>query len=186
MSCTSIIDYEITQDLSGEDILSLTKKNPVTYDKLSKYKNIDDLLGQEKFAIILYLTSSKTEGHWTCVYRQSYDNKIVFFDSYGFEPDTEDQYAAVNSKLPRYLTNLLQKSGEHYTWNQVDYQVENSKVANCGRYASCAAMCFRHMNLEQVNSFLKKNDSAWLSSDRIVTLLTVFTLKQIQDYFSTS
>ena len=39
------------------------------------------------------------------------------------------------------------------------------------------------MNIDQVQSFLKTNESAWLTPDRIVTLLTVFTLNQIQAYF---
>lgn len=183
MSCTAIIDYQITQDLSNKDIFELTGKQPIIYEELRKYKSIDQLLGKEQFIIILYEVASAFSGHWVALYRQSADNQLVFFDSYGMQPDQEDLYAQTNALIPKYLTHLLEKSAEKYTWNTVDYQSKNSGVSTCGRWASCAVRCFRHMNIDQVQSFLKTNESAWLTPDRIVTLLTVFTLNQIQAYF---
>jgi hypothetical protein len=183
MSCSSIVQYYVNQDLSGEDILSLTGKKPIVYQELSKIKNINQLLGPEKFSIILYEVNSSSEGHWTCLYRQENNNMLTWFDSYGLDVDTEDLYAPTNAKLPKYLTQLIQKSGEKYQFNKIDYQSKN-QASTCGRWASCSAKIFRYMDLDQVDIFLKNNDSAWLNPDRIVTMLTIYTLNQISQFFN--
>jgi hypothetical protein len=64
----------------GEDMKELTenKYKIYRYHELEKFDNIDQVLGDNLGAIILY-QSSVNSGHWCCLFREG--NTIYFFDS---------------------------------------------------------------------------------------------------------
>jgi hypothetical protein len=181
----NLCSFYVKQDLSGDDILQLTHKEPIIYSELKNYTSVEQLLGKHGYAVILYETSSKTTGHWVCI-SKTFEEKLRFFDSYGLKYDAEDQYAAVNNTLPRYLTNLIESSKYNVEWNTVDYQKKSSAVSTCGRWASVACLVFRHMRLSEIETFLKSNSNSFLSPDNIVTSLTMLTLHEIRNFFDKS
>ena len=64
----------------------LPRAKILTYDELSKVKDIEKLLPNHKsYFILLYPVISPTSGHWVCMTR--YDKTLEYFDSYGLPPD---------------------------------------------------------------------------------------------------
>lgn len=182
MSFQSIANFYIKQDLTGDDIFKLTGKQPIIYSQLKSYSSVEQLLGKEGFIVILYETSSRTSGHWTCL-TKTFEGKLRFCDSYGLYPDDEDQYAHTNALIPKYLTALISKSNMPFEYNQVDYQRKSSSVSTCGRFASFFSITAREMTLDEVKTFLTGNASSILNSDFIVTAYTMHTLREIRGYF---
>ena len=75
--------------LSNNDIEKFFngKINIYTYDQLSQFHNIDEVLSPYGRAIILYFWKrNPTEGHWIALFRTN-RNTIEFFNSYGTVPD---------------------------------------------------------------------------------------------------
>lgn len=182
MSCNSIVQYYLNVDLSGQDIFHLTRKSPVLYSDLAKYKNVRELLGKEGYVVILYQTSSKTSGHWVSLYLRN-DGVLCFADSYGLRFDTEQQYAAFDKPLPRYLTQLIESSGMQIDYNKTDFQNKSSRISTCGRYATFFCLFGPRMNFQKIKTFLTSNSSDFLKPDNIVTLLTLWSLDEIPSYF---
>ena len=124
--------------LSVDDMIKLNPlANFVPYDKIHSIKNIDELLGKNGMAYILYLLQSPTYGHWVCLFKR--DGKLSYFNSYGFEPDDDFKYAIkglrklVNEEEP-YLFELLSKSGYECEYN--DYKLQGKHSTTCGRWVS--------------------------------------------------
>lgn len=174
----SIVNYYKYTDLSGDEIKALTGRPPILFSDLAKYSNIDEVFGSFNYAIILYQTSSYTQGHYAALTRNN-EGKIRYCDSYGIpNPLKEVQYTPYDQALPNYLDKLLQ--GIDYESNTVDYQ-SWKKTATCGRYA--AFFCrMRNLSLIQIN-YLFKNQGFLSIPDNMITTLTLFGLKDISDYF---
>lgn len=163
----------INKDLSNNGIKRLTGKEPIAYSDLVNYSNIDELLGTEKFIVILYQTSSINNGHWVAL-MVNHKNEIIFFDSYGIKYDFEQQYGATyDKKLPKYLTNLIETDGRTVKYNTFDYQ-KWGKSSTCGRWSSIAVNLLRKLTLEQFNQLFNTNKSSLLNNgDFMVCLLTL-------------
>lgn len=182
-SIEQLTKFFITQDLSNTDIKTITGKEPYTYEELQQFNNLDDLLGTENFAIILYQTT-KTSGHWTAIVKNIHNNQIIFFDSYGLYPDTEIQYTQYNQSLPMYLTRLIKESGKDIKYNNVDYQKWSKSVSTCGRWASIAVKLLKHIELSTFEQLFTTNQNSLINQpDFTATLLTLLQLKDIQKYF---
>ena len=70
----------------------LPKARLLTYNMLSEYNSIDELLPTHKsYIIVLYPISSETDGHWVCITR--FTNTIEYFSSYGTKPDIEFKWS---------------------------------------------------------------------------------------------
>jgi len=181
-TCEKVVEFYKTRDLSGEDIQHLINKAPVLYRDLAKFKSMNQLLGEEGYAVILYETSSRTDGHWVAIYNR-FDGKLCFADSYGLKPDTEQQYAEYTDKLPRYLTQLIESSEREIDYNKVDYQNKASRIATCGRYATFFCLFGSHMTFPEIQTFLSRNQDAFLTPDNIVCLCTLWGLREIRHFF---
>jgi hypothetical protein len=183
MSVEDCVAYFVKQDLSGQEITELIKKPVVIYSDLGKYRSLSQLLGKEKYVVILYQTSSYSTGHFVAI-TQGDNGKVTYFDSYGIpNPDTELQFTPYDKPLPKYLTKLLE--GVDYESNTVDYQSKKSGISTCGRYASIACL-WRNLSLLQIRELLKNNKSAYLQdTDNLVCLLTMLALSDIRDYLKT-
>ena len=181
MSIERLVDYFKKQDLSGDDILKMIGRPPILYSDLQKYKSLREMLTpKQPYAVILYQTSSKTDGHYVCIFIRQ--NKIYFQDSYGLKPDTEQQYAAYDKKLPRYLTELIESDGRELVYNTFDYQAKSSSVATCGRW-SCIRILLCDLENEQFKHVFYNNKVPYLTPDNIVVMLTLTGLNNIQEYF---
>lgn len=185
MSLEQIANFYINTDLNGVDINQLTGKSPIIYSDLKLYKSLSALLGSQKFAVILYQTSSKTTGHWVAVMVNKY-NQIVYFDSYGLHYDTEQQNGAnFDVKLPMYLTNLIEADGREVVYNKFDYQQWSKNVSTCGRWASVAVKFLRDISLSQFHQLFTTNQNSLLNkADFSVSLITLLSLSDITKYFN--
>ena len=181
MSLQRIVEHYKMRDMSGKEIQNLIGKPPVLYSDLKNYKSLNALLGKENYAIILYQTSSKTEGHFVAITRNDYTGKVRYADSYGIRtPDMEIQFTPYDKQLPRYLTQLL--DGVDYESNTVDYQSKKTGVSTCGRWSSlfCA---FRNIPLASITEMMKMNQDSFLKdTDNIAVLLTLMGLDNIEHY----
>jgi hypothetical protein len=175
----AVVNHYKYTDLSGDEIQTLTGRQPILFSDLAKYSNIDDVLGKLNHATILYQTSSYTQGHYVALTRGD-NGKIRYCDSYGIpNPLTEVQYTPYDQALPNYLNQLLK--GIDYESNTIDYQ-SWKKTATCGRFA--AFFCrLRNLSLQQIN-YLFKNQGFLSDPDNMVTILTLFSLKDISEFFT--
>lgn len=109
----------------------------MTYPELKHLRSIDQCFDSKGRCILLFLTSSPTDGHWCCMMNKP--DGIHFFDPYGESP--EDVKGGVSMPMREqldmrqpYLTRLLRASGRPVFYNTVPYQQEKSGVNTCGRW----------------------------------------------------
>ena len=108
---------------TDKQILKLAGKDTemITYPNIKRYKSLDELFGNKKNVIILYVhneTQSSITGHWCCVIK--HPNSYEFFDSYSLLPDdiimmkTEEDREETRQDH-NYLSELLYNSNK--LWN---------------------------------------------------------------------
>jgi len=176
-----------TRDLTGGEVKSVCGLEPILYSDLKNYKSIDQLIGKQKSAIILYQTSNKTDGHYVCCGQRS-SGQYFFFDSYGIHWGSEKMYGAdFDKSLPRYLDNLFQKTvqqtGKEVEWNTYDFQSRNPTITTCGRWASLAALWKNLSNKEFVGLFTHNKDPFLQNHDNCSVILTMLQLKNVREAF---
>ena len=182
MSLQTIVEYWKKTDLTGDEIINLIQKPPILYSDLAKYKSIDEVLGEEKYAVVLYQTSSKTSGHYISLSYNDNTGVYRYMDSYALSPDRELQYTPYDQALPTYLIDMLSKV--KYEVNTFDYQSLHKGVSTCGRYASVFCL-LRNFTLTEINELLTKNKDAYINvPDNAICLLTLVALKDIRRYKS--
>tara|TARA_R110001592_G_scaffold127825_2_gene339829 strand:+ start:767 stop:1294 length:528 start_codon:yes stop_codon:yes gene_type:complete len=161
-------------DLSLEDIKIITNNGceVVVYHNLDQYNSIEQLLG-EKGAVILLFETKKNFGHWTAIFYQDENrNSIEFFDSYGFAPDAELNYAKYDNTP--YLTQLLEKSKLPMIYNTKKLQVFAHEINTCGRWTSLRVV-FRNIPLHDFQRLFQRNK--YYNGDFFVSALTyLFTM----------
>jgi hypothetical protein len=180
MSLERIVEYYNMRDLSGEEIQALTGKQPILYSDLKNYSSIEQVLGKEKYVVLLYQTSSYTTGHFVSL-SMGDNGKVRYFDSYGIRgPLQEIQYTPFEQKLPPYLNNLLEKVD--YESNGVDYQSKKHGISTCGRWSSLACR-LRNVPLQRIEQMIRGNRGSFFNdSDNVATILTLFALNNIEKY----
>lgn len=163
----NILKQQENVDLNEDNIKDITKGkcNIVVYHEIPKYNSVDDLLGEFGACIILYETREDF-GHWVVLMKIG-DNQLEFFDSYGFQMDTELKYA-VYDNTP-YLSNLVSKSSYDLKQNTVRLQTMAEEVNTCGRWAS-TRIVMRDMPLDKFINIFKRN--ANFQPDWYVSALT--------------
>jgi hypothetical protein len=147
------INEIIKTPMSGDDILNyLPNCKIISYNDLEYYKNINDLLINDKSHCIILYETSKNEGHWCSIYKSK--NTINFFDPYGGIPDSQLGYINCKQRKPlnqshTYLTDLFNKFAGNIFYNDVDYQNETDKdVSTCGRHCVYNLKCFLNDNMQ--------------------------------------
>jgi hypothetical protein len=159
-------------DLSGDDIKKITegKCEIVVYHNLANFSSIDDVLGANGCAVILYETKQNF-GHWVCLFKID-NNTLEFFDPYGFKMDSELKYATYDNQA--YLSQLVQASNYKLIENTTKLQTWAEDVNTCGRWA---AVRVKMRNIQQSDfiKMFKKNQhytaDLWVSA---LTYLTTF------------
>ena len=157
--------------LANRDIEGIVgrKIKMVTYKELAKYNKIDDLLSRNGEVVILYQTHDNY-GHWTCLYRRK-NNNIVFFDSYGNEPDEAlpymmEYFRRHGKYLFPHLTSLLINSNRIIEYN--DKKLQGPKSSTCGRYVALR-LILKDMSVDEFNSLFTKNMNL---NDKLITYIT--------------
>ena len=176
-SLTKIAEYYKYKDLTGDQLEKALGKKVVLFSDLAKYKNISQLLGPENYVVILYQTSSYTNGHYVAITRSD-KGVIRFNDSYGIDPLRETQYTAYDKALPNYIADLLQ--GTNYEKNTIDFQ-SWKRTATCGRW-SLLFCKLRNFSIIEI-SHLFQNQGVLQDKDFTASLLTLITFDNILGYF---
>lgn len=124
------------------------------YTDLYKYRTIEEVFGNYKKVIILYLIQSNTSGHWTCLFKNK--KGINFFDSYGVPVDYEMELLspAKRKRLNQeqdYLNNMLKH--KRVIFNNITYQ--DRDTATCGCFVS-HRLYYSHLdNYQYLDLFFK-------------------------------
>lgn len=125
--------------LSNEDIQSVLSPDTriLSYPDFANMTNIDEAFDSEGRCVFLFLTQSKTSGHWLCMFKRGGD--IEYFDSYGEKPEAQrewlsDQQLDELGQGEPYLWNLLKSSRRRVFYNKYQYQIDRQNVNDCGRW----------------------------------------------------
>jgi hypothetical protein len=148
----------INYSLSNIDISKLlnNKCKIITYQELTKYNNIEILLKEKKFIILLY-ESTRNYGHW-CTFFINKDNNIEFFDSYGIMPDFELKFSdnifrKHNNMLLPHLTVLLINSKRDIEYN--NYKLQGEKTQTCGLWCVFRCLTSKNKNIDDFYDLFK-------------------------------
>jgi hypothetical protein len=126
-----VADYELGED----DIRKLLGNVRIlTYPELEK-ETLESLLPTDGIVVILFLTESKTEGHWTSLSRRG--DTIEYFDSYGIKPDGERAWLDEKHRIALHevrplIHDLLQGHKGPVEYN--NKKLQRGSVATCGRH----------------------------------------------------
>jgi hypothetical protein len=149
----------------------------ITYPMLKGFKNIDQCFDRKGRCILLFLTTSPTEGHWVCMLRRP--NSIEYFDPYGESPEEmkEQLPQSLLSQLDEsrpYLSNLMRASGLPVYYNTHSFQKDRANINTCGRH--CVVRCLYAPY--SVERYLKTIQKTGLSPDDFVIGKTYDILKK--------
>jgi len=175
MSLEEVKDYPLSdadiRNVLGRDISILT------YPDLAQMNSIDECFDAKGRCILLFLTSSPTEGHWCCLLNKP--DGIHFFDPYGDTPEkqlkgiSKSRLEELNERQP-YLTELFRASGRPVFYNTHDFQKESSSINTCGRH--CVVRClYAPYSLKKYKSII---DGSGMCADDFVSGLTYDKLRK--------
>lgn len=154
-----------TIDLSADNIDEINKNNSniIVYHNLSQYHNFKSMFGNKECVILLYETKQNF-GHWVCILE--FPSYYEFFDSYGFQPDEELNYARYDNVA--YLTELMKTADKPIRTNKKRLQTFADEVNTCGRWVATRTR-LNNIELPQFNSLFTGNSNP---PDFYVSMLT--------------
>ena len=188
MSLQKITEYYVRKPLTGQEIEKLTGTYPIPYSDLTKYKSLEQLLKKtgKSYAIVLYQTSSYSDGHYNCI-GVNFQGNPFEFDPYGYTEEKIKQYTPYDEKLPDLITPLLEDYAERHNKkiviNTIDFQKKSGDVADCGRHASLAAIFSSSMTFENMHELYFTNQDPFLKGDNVATILTLIGLHDIGKWY---
>jgi len=174
--------------LTGEDLVEISRKlgQPnvewILYNDLAKVNNIKDLFMGNIVAVFVLLEivnqPRQNVGHWIYLGLDADNNKIIHYDSYGFDIDQETSITGQDKGL---LLNLIGKSGLNLDVNRYKHQSnsERDNTNTCGRFCSVRSVFF-HLNNKQFNDFIIMppiRDKLIANPDILISSLTAFTIE---------
>ena len=114
--------------------------NVIKYQDLDELDHIDELFSSAGCALLLYETQLN-QGHWVCLINQP--DTIIFFDSYGLEPDnqlafTNIQFRRLNDMIFPHLSGLLLDSPKLIDYNDKRLQLMAPEIQTCGHWVVIA------------------------------------------------
>lgn len=138
--------FENRKPISDSEIRDyLPDAKIITYNELSKYKSIEELLPKEKDFVIILYQWKKNYGHWTCVLR--YESTIEFYDPLGNNDKTILGWAPYHVRHmlgedEDYLTELLDKAKSRFKIVVNKMKLQNDKANTCGRHVIARIIAF--------------------------------------------
>lgn len=156
--------------LSGQDLVDIVGDISIV-----KYPDLDEtsipaLFKKRKQAVVLFLTESKTMGHWQALLLHP-GNIIEVFDSFGMPVDGGRKWLSEKKKneLDQHepqLEQLIEKTNLKCVYNAKKLQSE--AVNTCGRHVACRIM---HGD-KSLKEYLALIENSGLPPDEFVTLVT--------------
>ena len=163
--------YPISEEDAKQMIPSL---QILTYPDLLSKNTIDEVLDDKGRLLLLYLTRSRTNGHWVCLLKRRGTKYIEYFDPYGgYKPDGESKWIS-KSKLKefgqasKHLTQLLDNSPYKVVSNGYHFQSQKDDINTCGRHC-LTRLYLKHLSLPQ---YIKMIKGSKLTPDEFVTGFT--------------
>lgn len=164
---SSILYNKMTESIGDNDIDDYSghddRNKIITYNDLSKFNNIEQILPHNKSWIILLIETEQNSGHWTLLMR--YNNTIEFFDSYALGVSEQLKFNSNSKNImlgqgQKYLNQLLNKSLNKYNiiYNKIKYQSMNPIISTCGRHCLVRLIMMINYNLDlnKYNIFMNK------------------------------
>ena len=163
--------------MSDADIKKVFKPkniNIVEYQKLPKYKHIDELLINEPYCVLFFPENDEsTEGHWTCIIKHA-NNQYEYFDSYkNYTPDKEQKWLTKEVKkhlhiTSPFLTDLFNRSNiKTVICNPYPFQSQKDGICTCGKHV-CSRLIFYQLPLTKYWDIIKHSK---INPDRFVSIL---------------
>lgn len=163
--------YPISEEDAQKMIPSL---QIMTYPDLLDKTTIDEVLDEKGRLLLLYLTRSRTNGHWVCLLKRRGTKVVEYFDPYGgYKPDGEGKWLTQSQlrefgQASKHLTYLLQNSPYKVLSNHFHFQKEADDMNTCGRHC-LTRLYFKHLSLPK---YIKLVKSTGLAPDDFVTGFT--------------
>ena len=139
----SKLQKKVYESLSDLDMHKALPDVPIlTYEELGKYESIEQLLPEQRSAVVIFIELAQGVGHWACIMRSG--KNIMYFCSYGTRVDksikmwlTAIKRREFGEDVPfmSYLFNRAIDDGYSVSFNSVCYQnKKDSSVSTCGRW----------------------------------------------------
>lgn len=152
----------------------------LTYPELQNVQSIEEILGSSGRAVILFLTTGLSRGHWVGVFKRG--NTLSFFDSYGLAPDAEggwlshDKLVELHEDVPllHKLFKEAESRGVQTTYNKTAYQNPHDLASEtCGRHVA-VRLDYSDFTDAQYHALIEecKANTHSKNADAVVVLLT--------------
>ena len=156
--------------------------NIMKYSELSKYKDLNNVLGKYGRCIILFENGEIDNGHWCLLHLVQLKNKkkyVEFFDSYGSIPDTEFDW------IPKSFQNLsMQKRGTllkllinqelpvHYSQYRLQKlgKLDGVPVNTCGKWC-CLRAKYNNISEKEFADEMRSGEMNDITTDELCCLL---------------
>jgi len=131
-----VSNFDIQKKFKGQHI------KIVTYQQLSNYNSLEQLLPQTECALFMLLKTSVNSGHWTVLVR--YNDNVYYFDSYGVIYDGELKHISPQLQYElgennKTLTDLINSTSFNVSYNHKQLQSHHSDINTCGKWCTVFA-----------------------------------------------
>ena len=153
---TMMSDADIHRHLGAGKVLK--------YSELAEYRDINDLLPNDKDFKVILTEQQVNQGHWCCLLKYGKNGNIIeWFDPYGVKPDGQFRYINTISKHllgqgGNPLTKLLKNKqpNQNVYYNKRRFQVIDDNINTCGRW--CIARILAMLVGYELDDFINKVD----------------------------
>lgn len=167
----------LSQSLTDDDIYNFfgNKVRIIKYSTLKEVKDVGQILNPTGFCIILFELHDHNNGHWTLLQKCKVRGRefLLFFDSYGYEPENELNYVR-NAKLLEetdqdrgLLLSLLYNQPLPVHYNNFRLQKIKTNINTCGKYC-CVKALYPNLDENQFEKILRSTD---FTPDELICLL---------------
>jgi hypothetical protein len=146
---------------SRQDIQHMmnNKVRVVSYKELEQFKTLDELLDPYQCVVLLYPNyGSEDVGHWCCLFSNSSNSYLEFFDAYGcfiddkiaeFDERQEDDKSFHKPRKiePKLIELILASNYGNVHFNDMPYQSTKYDTNTCGLWC-VARLKNKHLNEE--------------------------------------
>lgn len=172
-----LLNGDQMKQISGNDSIILS------YPELYKYKSIENLFNNGINKVIILYLQEKHEnnmmGHWCLLTKYLNQNKVCFYDPYGFMPDSQLKWNDKEERIElnqehNYLTLLLynySKNNGKVEYNEMKFQKKDPSINTCGRHVSVRAHFF-NIPLETYQHMFKRMRNKGFDLDNLIVLIS--------------
>jgi hypothetical protein len=159
-------EKELGKMLSDADIhRNLGEGKVMKYSELAEYRDINDLLPNDKDFKIILTEQQTNSGHWCALLKYGKNGNILeWWDPYGVKPDGQFRYINTITKhllgqggnpLTKLLKETKRKDQKVY-YNKRRFQIIDDRINTCGRW--CVARVLAMLVGYELDDFINKVD----------------------------